>query len=107
MTAWSDLSKRSTPNRSVNNIPRNIACAYCPVLPSCEPGNPAGHSLLSVFFATVVLLFIPSKPLLLLLETLNASLAELQRTFSWEKFMLLSNRTREVVLSTWEVEYAA
>lgn len=38
-------SFRNGQNHSLNNIPWNLACAYCPVSPSCEPGNPAGHTL--------------------------------------------------------------
>lgn len=88
---------RNGQNHSVNNIPRSLACC---ILPSFH--QVVNRATLQVthfcllFATTVVLLFIPSKPLLLLLETLNASLTELHRTFSWETFMLLLNKTHEV-----------
>lgn len=86
-------------NHSVNNIPWNPNCAYCPVSPSCEPGSPAGHTLLCVVCHSDSSVY--SK------QTTVAVAGNIKCitywAFSWEKCMLLSK-----LMNLWGcfVEYA-
>lgn len=96
---------KGSPNCSVNNIPRNLACAHCPDLLSCELDNPSGHTLLSVVSHSGCSVY-SKQTTVAAVRKINASLAEQQMSFSWEKCMLLSNKTCDFALLTWEIESA-
>lgn len=90
---------------SVNNIPRILACAYCPVLLTCEPDNPVGHTLLSAVCQSGSSVY--SK------QTTVAAAGNIKRITSCtpEEFFLgkmyvTFKQNSWGYLSTWEVEYA-
>lgn len=70
-----------------------------------EPDNPGGRTLLSVASHSGSSVY-SKQTTVSAAGNINAALPEQQWSFSWEKFMLLSCKTCEVSVSTWEIEYA-